>query len=153
LTAAVMNGNNRPDYVPTVGFLERRAILQPSGPDMPGIVLVTNMDASGAAAIVRKAASRLDFQVKEVADGEMELRKGNLAASIVLGMVVAYCNFHVSIRRKRDDTVEITIDRNSPWWSGTIGVSRVKNKVKELADEIEDRLRDERANVLHRETF
>jgi hypothetical protein len=120
---------------------------------MPGIFLVTNMDAAGAAATVRKAARRLDFEVEEHEDGEMQLTKGSMAASIFLGAFIAYCNFHVSVRRKRDDTVEITIDRNSPWWTGVIGVNRVKSRAKELADEIEDTLRDERANVLHRETF
>jgi hypothetical protein len=120
---------------------------------MPGFSLVTNMDPAEAAAVVRKAGKRLDFEVDDVEVGEMEMRKGSLTASIFLGAFIAYCNFRVIVSRNRRNDTVITIERNSQWWTGIIGVNRVKSRAQELADEIEDSLRDQRADILHRDTF
>src|SRR5262245_50178422 len=115
---------------------------------MAGYILLTNLHPEDADGMVRKAARRLDFDVDEIEPGEFQLTKGNFLLSLLLGAFIAYCKFQGTICRKGDDT-EITLTRNSPWWTGAIGVSRVKSRAKELADEFEESLHDLRAEVLH----
>ena len=52
-----------------------------------------------------------------------------------------------------DDTVEIRIERNSPWWTGMIGVNRVKKRAEELADAVERSIERDGGEVLRRGTF
>jgi hypothetical protein len=40
-----------------------------------------------------------------------------------------------------------------PWWTGLIGVNRVKNQAKTLADAIEEAIRDAGGEVLKRAEF
>src|SRR5262249_2260742 len=112
---------------------------------MPGISLLTNLDAMTTAATVRRVARELGFTVTEVGDWEVELSKGSLATSLILGALVAYCRFRVTFRPRPDNTVEVLLERNSPWVWGTMGVNRVKAQANDLADAIEKALREQRA--------
>jgi hypothetical protein len=120
---------------------------------MPGFSLRTNLDAEEALKAAKRAAKQLDYTVAELDDWELSVQKGNLAASIFVGAFVAYCDFRVTVESRRDGTVEIVLERNTPWWTGIIGVNRVKSRAKELADEIEADVLDRKGEILKRDTF
>src|SRR5262249_47381359 len=115
---------------------------------MPGHRILTDMGASQALEIASKAARRLAFAVDQADEWELSVRKGNLALSIFLGAFIAYCNFNVRIYETDAGKVEIEIERNSPWWTGVIGVNRVKTRAKEYRDEICDGIEHHGAKVL-----
>jgi hypothetical protein len=59
--------------------------------------------------------------------------------SIFVGAFVAYCDFEIEIEEGRhEEDVDIVINRNSPWWTGIIGIGRVKSRARELAEAIGD---------------
>lgn len=118
---------------------------------MAGITIVTNLQAEEAVKIVTKVAKRNSFKVYRVEDWELIVQKGNLPLSIFLGAFIAYCYFRVLIEEDRSDTIAITIERNSPWWTGVIGVSRVKSWAATLADEIERAIESKGGEVVSRE--
>ena len=109
---------------------------------MPGIRILTDLEGKAALKAVSRVAKRLSFSVYRVEDWELVVQKGSLVASVFLGAFIAYCDFRVCITSARNDRVEIEIQRNSPWWTGFIGVNRVKSWAKSLADAIEDEVED-----------
>src|SRR5262245_32388106 len=122
-----------------------------TGNCMAGISIVTTLDAEEAVKTVSKVAKRLQFSVHRVEDWELVVQKGSLGLSIFLGAFIAYCYFHVYIEEDRRNTIAITIERNSPWWTGLIGVSRTKSWCKTHADEIEDAIENKGGEVVKRE--
>jgi hypothetical protein len=116
---------------------------------MAAITLVTDLEPDEAVDTVRAVARDLGFEVFREDDWELRAQKGSLAASIFLGAFVLYCNFQIYIEEKRGD-IAITIVRNSPWWTGLIGISRVKSMFKKLADLIEDDIEDQGGRVFSR---
>ena len=120
---------------------------------MAGFSILTDMDADTALKTAKRVAKDLGFATERIDDWELSATKGNLLLSIFVGAFVAYCDFHVYVEEDRDGTVEISIERNAPWWTGVIGVGRVKNKAKELADAIENAILDKGSDVLKRGTF
>ena len=120
---------------------------------MAGLVIVTDLDAEATLKIAGKVARKLEFATHRVDDWELEATKGSLVASIFLGAFIAYCDFRIWVEEERDRSVAISIERNCPWWSGIIGVNRVKNQATALADAIERALEREGAEVLDRTTF
>src|SRR5262245_21716382 len=114
---------------------------------MAGFKIVTDLDEDTAFKIARRAARDLDFSVKTVETMVFRTSKGNLALSIFAGAFVAYCDFVISVEENRNSTT-IFLERNSPWWTGVIGVNRVKNRAKELAEAIADAIEDARGRVL-----
>jgi hypothetical protein len=118
---------------------------------MAGIVIVANnIDAEAAFKIAGKVARRLEFATHRIDDWEWEATKGSLVASIFLGAFIAYCDFRIWVEEERDRSVAISIERNCPWWSGIIGVNRVKNQAAALADAIEEALEKDGGEVLER---
>ncbi len=115
---------------------------------MAGHLIVTDLDAKTALATARDIARELGFSVTRTGDWEFQAEKGNFPLSIFLGAFIAYCNFKVEVALGREAAVEIVITRNSPWWTGIIGVNRVKNRVKELADEIAKAVIDQGGRIL-----
>ena len=116
---------------------------------MAGITIVTDLDPKDALRTVRSAAKELGFAVYRIDDWELQVQKGNLFASIFLGAFIAYCNFQVFIEETRN-RVRIVIERNRPWWTGLIGVSRVKTAAKNLADLVEDDIEDQGGKIIDR---
>lgn len=114
---------------------------------MAGHKIVTNLDATAAFQLARKVARDLDFRITRRDDLSFSAEKGNLGLSIFVGAFVAYCNFQITVEERRDESA-IFIERNSPWWTGVIGVSRVKSRVKDLAAAIADAIEDEGGKVL-----
>jgi hypothetical protein len=121
---------------------------------MAGHIIVTNLEEKTALKLARDVARDLDFNVERTDEFTFNASKGNLALSIFVGAFVAYCNFTIEINRaKYEGEVEIVINRNSPWWTGVIGVNRVKSRAKELAEEIADAIEKEGGKVLSEKAF
>ncbi|MCC6417059.1 MAG: hypothetical protein IT429_02285 [Gemmataceae bacterium] len=120
---------------------------------MAGIRMLTNMEPQDLLKTAKRVAKRLDFAVGEADDWELIAQRGNFVASIFLGAFIAYCNFRMRIFENREQRVEIEIERNSPWWTGAIGIGRVKSWAKSLADGIEEEIRLRGSNVLGRKEF
>ena len=119
---------------------------------MPGHKIWTNLPADKTYRLAKRAAEDLGFSVWSRGDGVFAAGKGNLAVSILVGAFVAYCNFMIWVDEVGDET-EIRLDRNTPWWTGLIGVNRVKNKAKELANAIADEIEDGGGRVLQEKVF
>lgn len=120
---------------------------------MPGFSIRTDLDAEAAFKTARRTAKDLGFTVRTTDDWEFSAQKGNLMASLFLGAFIAYCDFHVFVEEDRKGEVDISIERNSPWWTGVIGVNRVSNAAKALADAIDDAILADGGKVLKRGTF
>jgi hypothetical protein len=121
---------------------------------MAGFLLLTDMEPKQVRKTIVRVGRRLGFSVDEEDDWDLRLQQGNLALSILLGAFIAYCNFRVSINEgRKEGTVEIEIERNSPWWTGFIGVGRVKKRAKELADELGDEIEDQGFKILKEGEF
>ena len=119
---------------------------------MPGFRIFTDAPPELADRVVLEVGDELDFDVEDAEDGEFSFRKGSFVASIFAGAFVKYCNFRVYVTEHEQET-EITIERNSPWWTGILGIDRVKKEAKKLADTIEDVLEEEGAQVLDSTTL
>jgi len=121
---------------------------------MAGFSIRTNLSADTALTTVRRIARDLGFNVRIISDRELSVRKGNLLASIGLGgAFIAYCNFRLFIEPNAESSVEISVEKNSPWWTGTTGVSRVHKQAEALADAIEKAIVVDGGKVLNRGTF
>jgi hypothetical protein len=116
---------------------------------MPSIIIATDLDPKLALKTVKNVAEDLEFHVSRTDDLELLLTKGNLFASIMVGAFIAYCHFSVFIEEK-GERVRIIIQRNTPWWTGLLGVSRVKAQAKKLADRIEDDIEEQGGNLYAR---
>lgn len=101
---------------------------------MPGHAYATTAAPDLLERIALDTASRLEFTIETEGPGRFVARKGNLAASIFVGAFIAYCDFRLIITVAPDGTSHLVIERNTPWWTGFIGVNRVKNRARELAD-------------------
>ncbi len=120
---------------------------------MPGQRIITNLEDKEALLTARDAARDLGFSVSRTGDWEFQAQRGNLGLSIFVGAFIAYCDFEVAITLSGDDNVEINITRNTPWWTGLIGVRRVKNWAKSLADRIEEDIRRQGGEIIRRVDF
>lgn len=119
-----------PTHVPPTQAV---AVAAPTG---PGNVLVTNAHAAQALATVQGAAHSLGYRMTQTSPWTFQAQKGNLALGIVLGALIAYCNFSVTIAQMPDGMTAISIVRNRPWWTGAIGVIRVKKRADELGNAV-----------------
>jgi hypothetical protein len=120
---------------------------------MPGIRMLTDLNPEAAVKTVSRVARRLSFSVYHTGDWELVAQKGNMLLSVFVGAFVAYCYFRISVYAERGERIEIEIQRNTPWWTGVIGVNRVKNWAKSLADEIEDEIEHQGGRIYGREEF
>jgi len=120
---------------------------------MAGSSIVTDLEYNTAIKLVGSVARDEGFAVERVEDDELQLRKGNLALSIFLGAFIAYCNFKIIFHPEKGNRVEIEMNRNSPWWTGIIGIGRVKSIFKKLVNAIEDEIEDAGARILSSENF
>lgn len=121
---------------------------------MAGIAITTDMEPKKALRLARDVARDLAFTVNMVDEWAFSATKGNLALSIFLGAFIAYCDFEVEVQEgKYESEVDIVITRNSPWWTGAIGVHRVKTRAKELATHIADAIEDDGCRVIKEREF
>lgn len=95
-------------------------------------MVVQGMQPPQIGQIAASVAQQQGYAVSARPDGTTAIGKGNLIAGIFLGAFIKYCNFTLSIVPRPDGTQEMFIFRNTPWWTGAIGVSRVKKAAAEL---------------------
>lgn len=100
-----------------------------------------------------QAAESLAFTVGSAGPQTLQLRKGSLGLSIFLGAFIAYCDFRATVQVLGNGLSQLTLERNKPWWTGVIGVSRVKGKAAELVDVLQRGLASQGLNVAGREEF
>jgi hypothetical protein len=100
--------------------------------------------------IAGQAARALNYSVLFVGDNELSVKKGSVLGNLVVGAVVPVCDFRVSVRPALDKSVEVAIQVNRPWWSGMLGLKRVRAKADELADAIASAVRERGGKVLKR---
>jgi hypothetical protein len=121
---------------------------------MAGHIIITDLDEKAALKLARDVARELDYNVERTDEFTFHATKGNLALSIIVGAFVAYCYFTIEINPgKYAGEVEIIINRNSPWWTGVLGVNRVKKRAKELAEEIADAIEKDGGKVVREKDF
>jgi hypothetical protein len=119
---------------------------------MPGIRFVTNLSRQKAYDAAHTAARRLYFSAQPQAEGEMIVRKGSFAGSLLLG-IIPYCDFRVYVDQQGVGQVKVTLERNNPWWVGWIGKDRIKTNAQELADAMTEAFLAAGGEVLSRETY
>lgn len=122
------------------------AVAAPSG---PGNVLITNAPAPQALATVQGASQSLAFRLTQTGQWSFKAQKGSLIGGILLGAFFAYCNFSIVVAQVPDGTTAISIVRNRPWWTGAIGVMRVKKRADELGNAVGQGLVNQRFTVLN----
>ena len=103
------------------------------------MIVTTDMDRDDALKLAKHVARDLEFEVESLGKRTFRAQQGSLALSIIVGAFVAYCDFEIEIvESRREGNIDIIINRNSPWWTGFIGIGRVKGRARELAEEIGD---------------
>jgi len=108
---------------------------------MAGMRITTTLPADEAKRAVMDAAKDLGFSYTQVDTVAWQATKGNFAMSIFVGAFIAYCNFRITTTPSAQGT-EVFIQRNKPWWTGLIGVSRVAKQAKLLAERTRDYIQD-----------
>ena len=96
---------------------------------MAGLKLVTDLDANSLLKLAYRAAQDHGFSVAKIADDRFSAKRGN--ALFGLAAISAHCDFIISVETY-DKEAELVLERNSPWWTGAIGVSRVTNRAQDL---------------------
>lgn len=115
---------------------------------MPGEkFLVTRMEPLPVRNLVLNTAEDDGFEVEKIDRWTFRLTRGSLGASVVVGAFAEYCEFEVSVREYDEETTEVVLERNTPWWTGLIGVARVKTAIRNLANRMKDRLEDRGARI------
>src|SRR5580700_2886287 len=115
---------------------------------MLGITITTNLESARAIDLARQAAAQLAFSIHPVTDKEFLARKSSLGSSLLLGPFVAYCRFRISVIEFEDAQVDVVLQRNFPWWSGFIGVGKVRAWALRLARSIEAQIEQNGGQVL-----
>ena len=116
---------------------------------MAGYRLKVNLPPTKVAKIVRETAEENGYLIDEIDLFDFRVQKGSFAISLIAGAFIAYCDFAVEVEeddRKPDNSV-VVLRRNTPWWTGLIGISRVTSRAKELVQEISEELEEAGANV------
>jgi hypothetical protein len=120
---------------------------------MPGRIIVTDMKANLSRKLMLRVARNMGFSVTELDAWEYQLRRGSFGWSLFLGAVIAYCNFRVNFGQGDDHQVEISIERNSPWWTGMLGINQVKSWCKRFAEALAEAIEDEGGEILEENQF
>jgi hypothetical protein len=107
---------------------------------MAGLQFVVQGTADEALSAIEETARTSGFTVSVDAEGRLVARRGSFGLSILLGAFIAYCDFKFAAAPEGKDAVRVTMTRNNPWWTGLIGISRVKKAAGRLVDDIEKSL-------------
>ncbi|MCA8911598.1 MAG: hypothetical protein KDB82_07825 [Planctomycetes bacterium] len=120
---------------------------------MPGHAYITNADPNVLKGIAIHVAGGMGFGVQDAAPWSVKVTQSSMAASLFLGAFVCYCDFNVNIVSSPDGTQHLVLERNNPWWTGWIGMNRVKNRARELADAYGNELIRQGVQILQRNDF
>ena len=102
---------------------------------MAGVKFVADMTPEDLHQLARHVAKETGFAVHASGGLSFEAKMGNFTLSMIVGAFVAYCDFKVEVDAY-DDGAELVLTRNTPWWTGAIGISRTKSWAKTLGDNI-----------------
>jgi hypothetical protein len=108
---------------------------------MSGMNVLSSRPISEVMVIARETATDLGFQITDDSACAFRAGKSNLPLSILVGAFVAYCDFRVTCTANPGGS-KVFIERNKPWWTGIIGLSRVAKQAKLLAEAIRDAAQD-----------
>ncbi|MBX9678570.1 MAG: hypothetical protein K2X38_07380 [Gemmataceae bacterium] len=120
---------------------------------MAGVKFVADMSPEDLHQAARHVAKETGFAVHASGGLAFEAKKGNFTLSIVAGALVAYCDFKIVVEPYDDDGAELILTRNTPWWTGAIGLSRTKSWAKTLADNIKKEVERSGFQVLKEKEF
>jgi hypothetical protein len=120
---------------------------------MPGHAYITYGDPNVLKEVAIHVAGGMGYGVEQTGPWSMQAKQGSLAASIFVGAFIAYCDFNVSVVAQPDGTQHLVLERNTPWWTGLIGVKRVKNRAAELADAYGNELIRRGVQIVRRNEF
>ncbi|MCB9892968.1 MAG: hypothetical protein H6839_00795 [Planctomycetes bacterium] len=120
---------------------------------MPGHLYVTQGQPEHLLQITGDLAPAMKYRVEQSGAWTLKLQQGSLAASIFVGAFVAYCDFTVNIIVPGDGTTHWVLERNTPWWTGIIGVNRVKGRARDLADAYGNEMARQGVPILQRNDF
>lgn len=120
---------------------------------MPGHAYITTGDPNLLRDVAINVAGALGYGVESAGAWRLKVTQGSLTASIFLGAFIAYCEFTVDVVSQADGTHHLVLVRNSPWWTGWIGVSRVKSKARDLADAYGNELMRVGVPIIQRNDF
>lgn len=120
---------------------------------MPGHVYITQATPEHLLEVGGNVAGNLGYNIEQEGPWTLRLQKGSLAASIFVGAFVAYCDFKLNVIFPGDGTAHLHLERNTPWWTGVIGVKRVKSRAKELADAYGNEMVRQGVAIIQRNDF
>jgi hypothetical protein len=81
--------------------------------------------------IVRETAANSGFRVSYLGPGEIILEKGSFLLSIFIGALAPYLHFRVRVTPS-PDAYHISFERNTPWWTGILGVMSCRSQFQTL---------------------
>jgi len=114
---------------------------------MAGLSITVNLSVEECLNVVGNSARKLNYTVIFLGERELAIRKGSLLGTLLVGAVAPQCDFRVSVE-ERPSCRDILIRINRPWWSGLVGMQRVRARAKELADTITAAIRDRGGSIL-----
>ena len=120
---------------------------------MAGHAYITAGDPDLLKDVAIHVAGGMGYGVEDMGPGSLKISQGSFAASIFLGAFIAYCDFQVQILVPGDGTSHLVLERNNPWWTGVIGVNRVKKRARELADAYGNELVARNVQIVRRDDF
>lgn len=120
---------------------------------MPGHAYITHADPNLLRDVAIHVSGQLGYGVEPRGPASLRVTQGSLTASIFVGAFIAYCDFAVDVVSHADGTHHLVLQRNTPWWTGWIGVHRVKNRARELADAYGNELYRLGVDILQRNDF
>ena len=120
---------------------------------MPGHLYVTQGLPEHLLDISGQVASAMGYSITQVGPWTLKLQQGSLAASLFVGAFTAYCDFTVNILIPGDGTAHLVLERNTPWWTGFLGVRRVKGRAIDLADAYGNEMVRQGVPIIQRNDF
>jgi hypothetical protein len=117
---------------------------------MPGHAYITRGTPDQLRQIAGDVATAQGFRVEPESAWTLKVGLSSMAASLFLGAFVAYCDFKVHVVVPGDGTSHLVLERNNPWWTGLIGIRRVKNRAIELANAWGNEMQRQGVQILQR---
>lgn len=103
---------------------------------MAGFALSTNAQPLHVRDTAVNCASGMGFAIIPETDWTFRASKGNMVVAVLAGAFVPVCRFRLAITSSPDGMTHLQVERNSPWWTGAIGIRRVKNRARDLTTAI-----------------
>ena len=105
---------------------------------MPGLKLLTKLEAPTCLKIAWRTAQDLGFSLTPIDDGSRRFTatKGSAVLSALAGPLAPHCHFQF-VAEAYPDANELVLEKNKPWLtSGSIGVGKVNRQAEELMQAI-----------------